>query len=110
MRSSYACRATCQYSDLSDHAVELPGDVFDLDIETVVHPLNVFLDLKMLDRLSQFANALQSNKPVGYAVPLSRTPLPACLTLWCRENLEGLAHLHASTREQVHQSMLYFSC
>lgn len=61
--------------------VELPGDVFDLDIETVVHPLNVFLDLKMLDRLSQFANALQSNKPVG-------------------ENLEGLAHLHASTREQ----------
>jgi hypothetical protein len=59
---------------LSDHAVELPGDVFDLDIETVVHPLNVFLDLKMLDRLSQFANALQSNKSVGYAVLLSRLP------------------------------------
>jgi hypothetical protein len=41
--------------------------VFDLDIETVLHPLNVFLDLKIVDRLSHFADALTSNKPpLGY--------------------------------------------
>ena len=50
-------------------------DVFDLDIEVVLHPLNVFFDLSMLDRLSR-SLATTARRPTACSALGQRPPTP----------------------------------